>query len=162
MKQKKGEPRVFSPEIKSRIRMFCRSLTCGGGMLFLFGLASLLTGILLHQLQSGNGTASTSGSGFPGGAEFVSALMQSRECEVPALRSRLGQQLQLNIRSMRSSYQVRIQRLVSSSGFLPPELCMELVSFPGKAERLICKASSYEVYSIFTSPVRAGPQFISA
>ena len=122
------------------------------GFCFLLPLFAFL---LLGQLQTG--PAFFDGGKNSGDPAYVSVLVQSHECEVPALRSRLGQQLQLNARTLRSGCQQRLQRMTDSSGFLPPEVCLPLFRIQPDKIQFVYNGSSYEVYSIFTSPVRAGP-----
>ena len=136
--------------------MLLKDYAAGG----LFAFLPVLAFLLLGELQTGN--VSDSNVRMPGDAAYILSLVQSHECEAPVLRSRLGQQLQLNARTLRSNYQQRIQRSTDSSGFLPPEMCsLPFLNRQNESHR-VCPSSSYEVYSIFTSPVRAGPFSIIA
>ena len=118
-------------------------------------LLPLLAFLLLGQLQTG--TAIVNSGKISGDPAYIPVLEQNRECEAPVLRSRLGQLLQLNARTLRSNSQQRFQRTEESSGFLPPEVCLPLLRILPDKMQFVYKSSSFEIYSTFTSPVRAGP-----
>ena len=89
---------------------------------------------------------------------YSSVLTHNRECEAPILRSRLGQQLRLNARSARSGSQNYIQRNEFGSSPLYENAQLSVSSSGIFLFTCANKTSSYEFYSRYTLPVRAGPQ----
>ncbi|MBR1953193.1 MAG: hypothetical protein IKA32_11470 [Lentisphaeria bacterium] len=97
---------------------------------------------------------------FPRNGNTYSGLLTvNRDCEAPALRCRLGQQLQLNFRSARQGQPWNLQRTGHTEGKLLPDFCRQTIAGNSLKNCQIRENSTYPVYSTFSFPVRAGPQF---
>ena len=88
---------------------------------------------------------------------YTGVLTVNRDCEVPALRSRFGQQLQLNCRTTRSSQSWNLHRNDRFEGRLLPELRSQVIRLLSDLSENRRENSSYHVYSKYSLPVRAGP-----
>ena len=88
---------------------------------------------------------------------YTESLTRSKDCEAPAFRSRLGTQLRQNVRSSRSNYQFKLHEEENLSGRLPAKLHMIQGAVSEDFFLIEQKSSSYQVYSQYTLPVRAGP-----
>lgn len=93
------------------------------------------------------------------GNSYSFFLTVNRDCEAPALRYRLGQQLQLNFRSARPGQPWNLQRTDHMEGRLFPDFCRQTIAENSLKNCQIRENSTYLVYSIFSFPVRAGPLF---
>ena len=95
-----------------------------------------------------------SGSGTE---KYARSLSQNNECEGPVQYQRLNQQLQRNVRNVRSGYRLNLQKDPVSTGFLH----RENVLLTGRHEDLSHlpyeEVLTYRVYSRYALPVRAGP-----
>lgn len=126
-----------------------------GALRIVFFAALLFSGISLFA----HPTEHPAEHSFPRSGNAYSGLLTvNRDCEAPALRYRLGQQLQLNFRSARPGQSWNLQRTGHLEGKLLPDFCRQII-----AENSLCKCkirenSTYLVYSTFSFPVRAGPQ----
>ena len=90
---------------------------------------------------------------------YTGILTVNRDCEAPALRYRLGQQLQLNFRSARPGQSWNLQRTGHLEGKLLPDFCRQIIAENSFSRCKTRENSTYPVYSTFSFPVRAGPQF---
>lgn len=97
----------------------------------------------------------------PQRGSYSSILSRNRECEAPVFRSRLGQQLQLNARTPRSLSQYNIQRSDSGGSVVFEAVDLSIRTRDTHSKYNAGKASSYEFYSRYTLPVRAGPVFFN-
>ena len=98
------------------------------------------------------GKAASSGNNV-----YTGVLTVNRDCEVPALRSRFGQQLQLNCRTTRSSQSWNLHRNDHFEGNYFPELRSQIIRLLSDLSENRRENSSYHAYSKYSLPVRAGP-----
>ena len=127
-----------------------------GALRIVFFAALLFSGISLFAQSAKYPSEPT----FPRSGNAYSGLLTvNRDCEAPALRYRLGQQLQLNFRSARPGQPWNLQRTDHMEGRLRPEFCRRVIAENSLKRCNVRENSTYIVYSSFSFPVRAGPHF---
>ena len=125
-----------------------------GALRIVFFAALLFSGISLFA-QTAEHTTERS---LPvHGNAYSGLLTVNRDCEAPALRYRLGQQLQLNLRSARPGQPWNLQRTDHMEGRLYPEFCRRTISENNLKRCEFRENSVYLVFAVFSFPVRAGP-----
>lgn len=131
------------------------ALFTGNGALKIAFFAALLFIGLSHLSRPGErcgGNADPAGNNV-----YCGILTVSRDCEAPALRSRFGQQLQLNFRTTRPGQPWNLHRNDTNEGRLLPDLRSQIIRLLGNLSETRRENSSYHVYSKYSLPVRAGP-----
>ena len=127
-----------------------------GALRIFFFAALLFSGISLFAQSTEYPSERT----FPRHGNAYSGLLTvNRDCEAPALRYRLGQQLQLNFRSARPGQSWNLQRTGHLEGKLLLDFCRQIIAENSFSRCKTRENSTYPVYSTFSFPVRAGPQF---
>ena len=109
-------------------------------------------------LQSVNTQSCYTPGQFPEHGVYSGVLTPGRDCEVPALRYRLNEQLQINARTARTGNRSNLMRSsdpvadCTRSELFQNKFTLQVAVLPAVNQR-----SSYQVHSTFTDPVRAGP-----
>ena len=144
--------------MKSRLKSFfhksCALLYNAGALRIVFFAVLLFSGISLSAQPVEKPLEAPS---YPSHNTYSGSLTANRDCEAPVLRYRFGQQLQLNLRNTRPGQAWNLQRNSHLEGKLLPEFCRQLTPLTSTfaAEKKV--DPTYQVYSKYTLPVRAGP-----
>ncbi len=109
-------------------------------------------------LQSVNTQSCYTSKQLPEHGVYSGVLTPGRDCEVPALRYRLNEQLQINARTARTGNRSNLMRSSDPvADCTRSELFQNKFTLQAGILPAVNQRSSYQVHSTFTDPVRAGP-----